>query len=435
MSGAEALKARTVRRKSEKDRWRKQAVLNVKVFPWNAAGEKPTDTGVVGRKPYITRGLIREHGATENCGGCDGSSSTHTEPCKARFEQLFQRLQELQKEEGPKAVPEEVPAEEPAAPAEAADDSKEATMEEQDLEPAPATHNEIVEADDDMEEVLPPEGASSSSSSSGAAGPTSEVQLPEEEGIMENPGRVAGAVRRRVHSKRALDPKPAVRGEPESKTSRHLSGLSLDVCQEQERALPLDPKILVANLTLEHIGMDENEFYLFAIGDNQNLNNHSLEHAMPTIENYQYDLGDCENVRDVATGEVLPAKLVLTRRTNGMDAMRKFRVWKLVPESGVPRRAKRVRMKWVDLRRSPEEMRCRLVAMEIAYDFRGDTFAGTPPLAIIRLLLCHAATGAKEGPEAMLITIYDVKCAFLHAAMEDEVHVRLPEGRRSSSGC
>ena len=111
-----------------------------------------------------------------------------------------------------------------------------------------------------------------------------------------------------------------------------------------------------------------------------------------------------------------------------MQQMRKHAVWELTPEKEAVG-GKKVRLKWVDLRRG-DEVRSRLVAMEVAYDFRpeSETFAGTPPLSIIRLLISIAATGAMEGPTAMLITIYDVSCAFLHSLIDELIWIRFPPG-------
>ena len=75
-------------------------------------------------------------------------------------------------------------------------------------------------------------------------------------------------------------------------------------------------------------------------------------------------------------------------------------------------------MKWVEDRRDGF-VRSRLVAMEIAYDLRGDTHAGTPPMCAVRLVLRRAATLTKNGRRRSL-GVHDVTCAFLHASMEGE---------------
>ena len=57
--------------------------------------------------------------------------------------------------------------------------------------------------------------------------------------------------------------------------------------------------------------------------------------------------------------------------------------------------------------------------MEIAYDLRADTHAGTPTIAVIRFVISAAATQKWD------LMIHDVTCAFLHASMEGEPPIAL----------
>ena len=68
--------------------------------------------------------------------------------------------------------------------------------------------------------------------------------------------------------------------------------------------------------------------------------------------------------------------------------MEKFEVFRRVSLKDA--RGKKVRSKWVEDYKDVEQqriVRSRLVAMEIAWDVRHDTFAGTPPLKAVRLAL------------------------------------------------
>merc|ERR1712093_268174 len=95
--------------------------------------------------------------------------------------------------------------------------------------------------------------------------------------------------------------------------------------------------------------------------------------------------------------------------------IRRFRVWDNVPSwKPLPLGAKLVRSKWVD-RAKGTGVTSRFCATEVAYDARGDTHAGTPPLCAIRYLLSSAATGRPR-----CVAIHDVTCAFLHVSMEGE---------------
>ena len=86
-----------------------------------------------------------------------------------------------------------------------------------------------------------------------------------------------------------------------------------------------------------------------------------------------------------------------------------------------------MRSKWVD-RVKGTGVKSRFCATEVAYDARGDTHAGTPPLSAIRFLLSSAAT--KRRGRYRCVAIHDITCAFLHASMEGEtpVVIVLPPG-------
>ena len=90
---------------------------------------------------------------------------------------------------------------------------------------------------------------------------------------------------------------------------------------------------------------------------------------------------------------------------------------------------KKVKAKWVDRLRDGA-CKSRLVAMEIAYDMRADTHAGTPTIAVIRFVISEAATQKWD------LMIHDVTCAFLHASMEGEPPIALlmPRGL-APDGC
>ena len=86
-----------------------------------------------------------------------------------------------------------------------------------------------------------------------------------------------------------------------------------------------------------------------------------------------------------------------------------------------------MRSKWVD-RVKGTAVKSRFCATEVAYDARGDTHAGTPPLSAIRFLLSSAAT--KRRGRNRSVAIHDITCAFLHASMEGggEIYLGFPPG-------
>ena len=92
-------------------------------------------------------------------------------------------------------------------------------------------------------------------------------------------------------------------------------------------------------------------------------------------------------------------------------------------------RGRIVGVRWVRINkgtRLKQLIRCRLVAQEFArMDVRDDLFAGTPPLAALRLLLSEACSrGAKS--RRVRFKVIDVKKAFLYGKMDRTLYIELP---------
>ena len=100
---------------------------------------------------------------------------------------------------------------------------------------------------------------------------------------------------------------------------------------------------------------------------------------------------DCSGVKDARTGLPLDEELVRAGRLLELGSMKYYKVWEFVrvQES---RGKKMVRVKWVQGLRGDGSVRARLVAMEFATDLRGDTFAGTPGLVVVRYIISRCAT-------------------------------------------
>ncbi|CAK0866034.1 unnamed protein product, partial [Prorocentrum cordatum] len=86
-------------------------------------------------------------------------------------------------------------------------------------------------------------------------------------------------------------------------------------------------------------------------------------------------------------------------REKGHGQMEEFQVFDRAPKNFA--KGKRVRRKWVDDERCDddgrESVRARFVAMQFAWDARGDTFAGAPPLAAFRLVVSFASSLYSAG--------------------------------------
>ena len=87
--GSVAFKTRTVCRRSENERWSKEALEAVSCTPWTSSGKVADAAAPMRSKRYITKAEILRLGPTEGCGGCSGVAIAHTPACEARFERLW----------------------------------------------------------------------------------------------------------------------------------------------------------------------------------------------------------------------------------------------------------------------------------------------------------------------------------------------------------
>ena len=126
------------------------------------------------------------------------------------------------------------------------------------------------------------------------------------------------------------------------------------------------------------------------------------------------DLGKCEGVRCADTGESLPPEQVMKGRLREIEQIANHSTWRYVDAGSC--RGKTVKCRWVDrCIRGTDTVKSRFCCMEFAWDLRGDTFAGTPPLTAVRMVVSRAATGERH---CLMVT--DITCAFLHSSMEGE---------------
>ena len=117
------------------------------------------------------------------------------------------------------------------------------------------------------------------------------------------------------------------------------------------------------------------------------------------------------------SGELLDPDMVAAGRKRERELMEKFHVFDRVKAEDA--KGNCVRSKWVEDYKDGEQgriVRSRLVAMEIAWDARSDTFAGTQPLKAVRLVLALAVSLGLD----YLICLYDVSVAFYHAVLDEE---------------
>ena len=90
------VKARTIFRRLEGDRWDGDLLQSVRGKPWNPSGVstvKPTGSqlgpGVATRAAYVTKEMLKAHGPTPECARCAGKAGLHTHKCKERFAEIL----------------------------------------------------------------------------------------------------------------------------------------------------------------------------------------------------------------------------------------------------------------------------------------------------------------------------------------------------------
>jgi hypothetical protein len=138
-------------------------------------------------------------------------------------------------------------------------------------------------------------------------------------------------------------------------------------------------------------------------------------------------------VKDHKTGETLDPDLALAGRRDEKENMMKRNLYDRVRISDA--RGKKVRSMWLDEARSNDDgafVRSRCVAMEFSTYDRLDTYAGTPPLKFVKLIISRAATRRKPGEVnwTRLIALYDIVTAFWHADLpvDEPITVIPPRG-------
>ena len=142
---------------------------------------------------------------------------------------------------------------------------------------------------------------------------------------------------------------------------------------------------------------------------------------------HEKEFADWHYIDDI-TGETLDNEKVKAARKKEMDTFKEMAVYEYVRrvEATNSRSGKFVGVRWVDTLKD-EKVKSRLVAQEFASkDGRDDLFAGTPPLAATRMLLSDVASRGRGGPGQRKIMILDIKRAFLHGEIEEEIYIELP---------
>ena len=139
---------------------------------------------------------------------------------------------------------------------------------------------------------------------------------------------------------------------------------------------------------------------------------------------------------DARTGERLDSEEVRTGRAKEVRELHEFEVKMEVDESEMRLTpGKNIWSKWVETRKDPNSpaIRCRLCAKEVnTGESRSDTFAATPPLKFVRLILSWAASyKPKRANASMIIAVFDISVAFFHGKVRKVIYVVPPKDFRT----
>ena len=112
-----------------------------------------------------------------------------------------------------------------------------------------------------------------------------------------------------------------------------------------------------------------------------------------------------------------------------------WQVWDEVPVAECLERTgkKPLGSRWVDVNKGDKlhpDVRIRLVAQEIAFRRNDDSYAATPPLEALRMLLSIAASS-----QGYKILVMDARKAHLHATVDRLIYVNLPPEARKPGMC
>ena len=135
---------------------------------------------------------------------------------------------------------------------------------------------------------------------------------------------------------------------------------------------------------------------------------------------------------DDVTGDELDPQLVEEGCKEELEMFKRMKVYEYVlrRDAQADAEGKMVGVRWVKTKKGTKEkpkIRCRLVAQEFAdREFRDDLFAGTPPLAAMRMIISEMASRGKARSQRMKIKVMDIKKAFLHGTMNRKVYIELP---------
>ncbi|MDA8582757.1 reverse transcriptase domain-containing protein [bacterium] len=389
-TGSGVIRAWSVKRRPEGERWNAEAIRGLRGTPQQPDPSRPgmqipvhleddddrdeslrerdyEEAEPVGtRRLQIRRWMVRKYGESEDCAGCvsaveagNAPKREHTDSCRARFVELLSK-----DEEGRRILARE-----------------EARQEEADESPP----------------------------------------------IVPRRARVSGVAASSSAGSRDFDPNVASRqmerafaGELGEEAPRYRTRAYLREAREEEA----DERHRYAGTAAEAGPLDDLRFLL-------------RMSATDTVSSIPLDEEENAVAYDDVTGGVLDPKKVRAARTLEIGYAEKMNVWKKISRAEAKRRGiKVIKVRWIDINKGDMERECyrsRLVAKEFNTSDEEGLFAATPPLEGLKYLLSDAATCG--GVDEKVVMVNDVSRAFFEAPIHREVAIELPpEARGEGDG-
>lgn len=391
--------------------------------PWNMKGV-PQDTVVAEKRKYINKQLIEKHGKTKGCQSCSGNSTVHSARCRARFEAIFANEEKEMKLRGVLVPP--VSSTKPSADAD---------------KPVPETVEQQMDRKNDQKDkekdVLQEQEPTRSELATPAANALATESMDAEETLEDEaiPPSDGSARRRRISQKRpyqqALDDMdPGFTDETQSSKKERLVNalvmptLELPNCeawvQAQMEQYELTEQVQDLERMISELTEADVEQYRADLKRDGNETKENLDWVRFEL------VTEPGPIYGHLSGQPLCKVKVAIGRTTEVQRMDEFTVYMEVDEKKAAGR-KKIRSKWLDDDKG-DAVRSRLVAHAVAYTEREDTFAATPPLKGIKIIISLCAS--KPPRAARCIGRWDISVAFFHAKIVGELYVVLPPGLR-----
>ena len=429
------LKASAIRRVGAHRRWDAEGLMAIKGVPWDhvqadappgqaqvrfidpALLPKPEvaeDEGPRRRRARLNKQDFVNHGFTQGCLGCraliqGGDTRPHTETCRARMEDKLKTTPEGQARLGKakERLDVEVAARMERMMEEAETRAKRARPNEPDeasVAPNMQAGSSNPQATDNSEGVV---GTGASSSCSGAAPSSERPKRPQEESAHASRKKSKGEPKR-GH----LDP------SGEELSPKRTRG-ELD-----EREQDMETSVAEIGI-MERLMQEDFEWSVCNVSDMCDAEPLDVQRAVTDMTYY-----------DETTGEAFDPRLVRLAEEEELSRFAKMSVYKYADRATAMSDPEGifVKVRWVRVNKGTKDkpqMKCRLVAQELAYGTRMDEmFANTPSLSCVKLAMLYAA----EERKMRKLMVLDVKSAFLYGAARRKIFIELPTADPKSGG-